>query len=76
MLRLAFASDYSDLDGTVPLLQLAKEAGCLKEGSEGSAFVPGIPVLNEDIVVAHKLPGPSAVRYFTMYSSPTTLKMS
>ncbi|WP_285251261.1 cysteine hydrolase [Pseudarthrobacter sp. fls2-241-R2A-168] len=57
-LRLAFASDYSDLDPTVPLLQLAKEAGCLKEGSEGSAIVPEIAVLDTDIVVTHKLPGP------------------
>lgn len=56
--RPAFASDYSDLDATVPLLQLVKEAGCLKEGSEGSAIVPEVAVLDEDIVVTHKLPGP------------------
>ncbi|MBT2249043.1 cysteine hydrolase [Arthrobacter sp. BHU FT2] len=57
-LRIAFADDYSDLDSSVPLLQLAKEAGCLKEGSEGSALVPELDVLNQDIVVTHQLPGP------------------
>ena len=57
-LRIAFAHDYSDLDASVPLLQLAKEAGCLKGGSEGSAIVPEIAVLDQDIVVTHHLPGP------------------
>lgn len=58
VLRLAFAGDYSDLEATVPLLQLVKEAGCLKEGSEGSFIAPEIDVHDEDIVVTHKLPGP------------------
>lgn len=57
-LRIAFARDYSNLDPSVPLLQLAKEAGCLKEGSEGTAILPEIAVHDEDIVVTHQLPGP------------------
>ena len=57
-LRIAFANDYSDLDPSVPLLQMAKEAKCLKEGTEGSAIVPDIAVLDQDIVVTHQLPGP------------------
>lgn len=57
-LRIAFAHDYADLDESVPLLQLAKEAGCLKEGSEGTAIVPEIGVFDQDVVVTHHLPGP------------------
>lgn len=57
-LRIAFAPDYADLDPSVPLLQLAKEAGCLQEGSEGSAIVPEVDVTDQDIVVTHQLPGP------------------
>lgn len=57
-LRIAFANDYSNLDPSIPLLQLAKEAGCLKEGSEGSDIVPEITVVDQDIVVTHQLPGP------------------
>ena len=57
-LRIAFARDYSNLDPTIPLLQLAKEANCLKEGTAGSAIVPEIAVLGQDIEVTHQSPGP------------------
>ncbi|MGN7201350.1 cysteine hydrolase family protein [Arthrobacter sp. SAFR-044] len=57
-LRIAFAPDYSNLDPSVPLLQLAQEADCLKEGTEGSAIVPEITILDQDVVVTHQLPGP------------------
>ena len=57
-LRIAFADDYSDLNPTVPLLQMVVQAGCLKDGSEGAAIVPDVSILENDVVVTHQLPGP------------------
>lgn len=57
-LRIAFADDYSDLNTTVPLLQMVVQAGCLKDGSEGASIVPEVGVLENDVVVTHQLPGP------------------
>ncbi|MFL4477612.1 cysteine hydrolase family protein [Paeniglutamicibacter sp. ORCA_105] len=57
-LRIAFADDYSDLNPTVPLLQMVAQAGCLKDGSKGAAIVPDVSVLENDIVLTHQMPGP------------------
>lgn len=57
-LRIAFAEDHSDLNPSMPLLQMVQQAGCLKDGSEGAALVPEITVTEEDLVVTHRRPGP------------------
>lgn len=57
-LRIAFAGDYSNLNPTVPLLQMVAQAGCLKDGSEGAALVPGVNIMEKDIVLTHQMPGP------------------
>lgn len=56
--RVAWAPDYSDMDASLPLLQMVVGAGCLKEGSEGAAIVPGIEVSDKDMVLTHKRTGP------------------
>jgi nicotinamidase-related amidase len=57
-LRIAFAPDFSDLEPTLPLLQMVAGAGCLKDGTEGAAIVGAIEVADGDEVVTHKRPGP------------------
>ncbi|MEU6729358.1 cysteine hydrolase [Nonomuraea wenchangensis] len=57
-LRIAFAHDYSDLNPTLPLLQMVGQAGCLKEGTDGAALVPDLVVTGSDVVTTHKRPGP------------------
>ncbi|MET0715361.1 MAG: isochorismatase family cysteine hydrolase [Mycetocola sp.] len=57
-LRIAYAPDFSDLEPTLPLLQMVASAGCLKEGTEGAAIVGAIDLAEDDVVVTHKRPGP------------------
>ncbi|TNH30891.1 cysteine hydrolase [Micromonospora orduensis] len=57
-LRIAFAPDHSDLNPTLPLLQMVAQAGCLKDGTEGAALVPDLTVTESDVVITHKRPGP------------------
>jgi nicotinamidase-related amidase len=57
-LRIAFREDHSDLDATLPLLQMVQQAGCLKDGTEGAALVAGLEVGEGDLEVVHRRPGP------------------
>lgn len=57
-LRIAFEEDYSDLNPSMPLLQMVIQAGCLKNGSGGAALVPDITVEPEDLILTHQRPGP------------------
>jgi nicotinamidase-related amidase len=57
-LRIAFAPDHSDLEATLPLLQMVAQAGCLKDGTPGAALVDGLEVDDADVVVTHRRPGP------------------
>lgn len=57
-LRIAFASDHSDLRPTLPLLQMVEQAGCLKDGTTGAELVPDLAVEDDDVVLTHKRPGP------------------
>lgn len=57
-LRIAFKNDYSDLDPSMPLLQMVAEAGCLKDGSREAALHPDLVVEEGDHQLAHQRPGP------------------
>ncbi|GAA1135924.1 isochorismatase family cysteine hydrolase [Nocardioides aquiterrae] len=57
-LRIAFASDHSDLRPTLPLLQMVEQAGCLKDGTTGAELVADLAVEDDDVVLTHKRPGP------------------
>ncbi len=57
-LRIAFASDYSDLRPTLPLLHMVEQAGCLKDGTPGARFVAALKLNDEDEVLTHQRPGP------------------
>ena len=58
ILRIAFREDHSDLEATLPLLQMVQQAGCLKDGTEGAALVAGLEVADGDLEVVHRRPGP------------------
>lgn len=57
-LRIAFREDYSNLNPSLPLLQMVEQAGCLKDGSRGAALVDDISVEPGDLVITHQRPGP------------------
>lgn len=57
-LRIAFEPDFSNLNPTMPLLQMVEQAGCLKDGSSGAALVDDFVVVDGDAVVTHQRPGP------------------
>ncbi|MCW4465564.1 cysteine hydrolase [Glutamicibacter sp. MNS18] len=57
-LRIVFKDDYSDLDPSLPLLQMVEQAGCLKESDPGSQIVAEAGVDERDLVVTHQRPGP------------------
>lgn len=57
-LRIAFQEDYSDLNPTLPLLQMVEQAECLKDGHEGAALVNEVSLETEDLVLTHQRPGP------------------
>lgn len=57
-LRIAFEEDHSNLNPSLPLLQMVAQAGCLKDGSEGAEIVPEINVGPNDLVLTHQRPGP------------------
>ncbi|MDO5700557.1 MAG: isochorismatase family cysteine hydrolase [Bowdeniella nasicola] len=56
--RIAFAPDGSDLDANLPLLQMARDADALREGSPGAQLVAGLTVADDDVVLTHTRPGP------------------
>lgn len=56
-LRIAFQDDHSDLNPSLPLLQLVEQTGCLKVSDRGSAIVDGFEHdLSEEFI--HLRPGP------------------
>lgn len=57
-LRIAFEENYSDLNPTMPLLQMVEQAECLKDGSEGAALVSELSVKPDDVILTHQRPGP------------------
>jgi nicotinamidase-related amidase len=57
-LRIAFNEDYSNLNASLPLLQMVAQAGCLKDGSEGAEIIPDVTLAEGDIVITHQRPGP------------------
>jgi nicotinamidase-related amidase len=57
-LRIAFAADHSDLDATMPLLQMVADAKALREGDPRADLVADLDVRAEDEVVTHRRPGP------------------
>ncbi|MGY1743236.1 MULTISPECIES: cysteine hydrolase family protein [unclassified Blastococcus] len=57
-LRIAFAPDHSDLEPTLPLLQMVAQAGCLAEGTRGAQLVEKLEIDPSDVVLTHRRPGP------------------
>lgn len=52
--RIAWASDYSDMQADGPLLQAVVQADCLKEGQEQTEFVDALAPQPEDTVITHQ----------------------
>lgn len=57
-LRIVFRDDFSDLDPSLPLLQMVEQAKCLRESDHGSQIVAEAGVQDRDLVIAHQRPGP------------------
>lgn len=52
--RVAWRPDYSDLNANSPLLQIVKQAGCLKDGGELAEIVEELKPSGKDIVITHQ----------------------
>lgn len=55
-LRIAYAADYSDLDPSMPLLQMVQDAKALRDGERGTELL--IDQGKDDVVLTHRRPGP------------------
>jgi biuret amidohydrolase len=51
------APDYSDTNANAPLLQMAVQAECLKEGSPQADIIPALAPEQNDVVITHKRVG-------------------
>lgn len=57
--RIAYAADYSDLDPSMPLLQMVQDAKALRDGERGAELLIDQSVRGQDdVILTHRRPGP------------------
>ena len=56
--RIAFDPSGDDLHANIPLLAMAKDAGCLIDGTPGAEIIEQLDVTDDDVVLTHTRPGP------------------